>query len=510
MAPFFIPVGMLLQEGPQIVRVDEKLTVTAKHVNYKRELLTFDDGVVAVYGVTTVYGDHLQVIAARSDSGVVVRKAIAKGHVRLVDPEGEVRAEEVEFDWIEETGKAKSAKLTLADMEVSASTIDIRKEELKLFDVAVSLCSGKEVGLGFRELSVNRNGTGIGRGIRLAIAGRSAMALAHYRFSFRDDGNQSGLGRPKILLNGKSAGVSWSPEAMVGPRTLIDGGISARQGRELSGKIYITQSLLPEKWAFRGPKSGSVDPYSYGFMENISTRSIERELEYARKPRATISVGTAWNQGRYSDQVGGITKPFEAILEGSGPVGSWGLFGQARFQRVDVPGTSPLSRWEVLGSLSPPSAELTNTLKVFGRADFRSEIQPGEDYSWLRGQVGVSVRAAQGALLSVAYSRAADRGKPLFAFDKPTKDEALHLRGDFEFGPTKIAGLAKFEPGTRKPFSTEVYLSQIAGCLELFAIWKETPRTFSVGFKLRSLEKIADAGDRIGKRTRGNNNPSKP
>lgn len=505
MAPFFLPVGILFQEGPQTVQVDEKLTVSARHVNYRKAEMTFDEGVVAKYGVTTVFGDHLEVSAIRSDHGITIRKAIARGNVRMVDPEGEVRADTIQFDWIEETGTASGAKISVADMEVSAATIDIQKDELKLYDVSIILCGGEESGMSLRELSVNKKGYGIGRGIRLSLAGKKVLGLPHYRFSFRDDGRQGGMTSPNVSLRGRSLGVSWDPEVSLAPLTLLDGSISAVQGMEVSGKLYITQSLLSAGESFRGPRSSSVEPYSYGFMESVSTKSVLREQEYVRRPRATISIGTAWNQGRYSDQAGRISKPFEAIFEGSGPVGDWGLYGQARFQRIDVPGISPVNRWEVLGSVSPPAYSVGKTIRLFGRGDVRSELQPGEDYGWVRGQLGVSILPNKRSAISLAYSRASQWGVSMFEFDRPVRNESVHLRGDFEFGPTKLSGLLKFEPGATRPFDTEVFVSQLAGCVEVFALWRESPRTFSVGFKLRSLEKIADAGDRIGRRTKGNN-----
>src|SRR5688572_13541510 len=124
--------GMPWWQQPVVQRIDETLTVEARSVkaNLPEQTVTYADGVKAIYGVTTVRADRLVIYLASNELeapvlavlgtanlvpgmhvpteeielNLATRRGVASGNVLLTDPDGTVRAERLEFNWMLGTG----------------------------------------------------------------------------------------------------------------------------------------------------------------------------------------------------------------------------------------------------------------------------------------------------------------------------------------------------------------------------------------------------------------------
>jgi hypothetical protein len=95
-----------------------------------------------------------------------------------------------------------------------------------------------------------------------------------------------------------------------------------------------------------------------------------------------------------------------------------------------------------------------------------------------------------------AYVYGSHTGTPSFAIDELFSTRAFHGRVDFDFGPTKLSLLSKFDFEKRKWFDNEIGLSQVLGPIEPFITFREFPRTVTFGVRLRAEQ----AFDRLRRR----------
>src|SRR5690606_10309673 len=86
-------------------------------------IMVFSGGVKAFYGLTEISADNL-ILDIRKEIGS------AKGNVVVTDPEGTIRARDMDFNWADgkKEGTAFNALIELGHVVVKAETVDIGKE----------------------------------------------------------------------------------------------------------------------------------------------------------------------------------------------------------------------------------------------------------------------------------------------------------------------------------------------------------------------------------------------
>ena len=114
----------VIQRAPSAqVAVDDELVVNSELNRYDPigDVFTFEKGVVARYGPTTLYAEHLTVDRRN-------KRAKATGNVRIIDPEAEISADNFEFTWdpLTRSGRAENVEARLANVYVSARRISPR------------------------------------------------------------------------------------------------------------------------------------------------------------------------------------------------------------------------------------------------------------------------------------------------------------------------------------------------------------------------------------------------
>src|SRR5436190_950660 len=89
-----ITIGTNQTKASQAAQLPDQVVVVGKvqTIDLNRMVWTYTDGVVAQYGPTTVTADRLELHQSETE-----QYGIARGNVRIEDPEGELRANYVVF-----------------------------------------------------------------------------------------------------------------------------------------------------------------------------------------------------------------------------------------------------------------------------------------------------------------------------------------------------------------------------------------------------------------------------
>lgn len=485
--------------------LDERLVVRSAEQSYKRSTgeLVFVGNVEADYGVTRVYANRLTLIVDNSN----IRKAKAEGRVRVVDPEAEFSGSNFEFDWVTGIGKGDSISLALGEITVQADTIHVNPKEWTLSKVRLVPCHhAPQLEFSAESLTVVPDKTAIASKFGLSIQGTRLISLPSYRQNLGPQQRASNL--PRLSFRGNDGiGLSWDYGFELASKLTVDASIDAFSKRQASGDLVVTKSFVKDtaKAASPRPRSDFAEPFTFGFFEDVGVSSWERERAYVAGQRQSISLASTWNQGREGLRGERISKPIELIFDQSGNLASgWAGWAQVRLQRLDPGSLESEHRSVVQGALLPPQIAITSDLALTSRADFRYQKGDVSDSGWVRGQIGLIANIHPKIQLGVAYSERSQIGTINLPFDRPIVDARWHARADLDLGSTQFSYLAKYSGGPLGWFDHEYKISQVFGCYEPFAIWKEKPRSFSFGIVFRPLRELDARQLRLKARQPGN------
>lgn len=494
----------------QTTQVDQELVVTANRTNIKfnPRVMIFEGEVVATYGLSTITTDRLVLYLDPTK-----QRGLAEGTTKLTDPEGQVEAKRIEFQWKLDARSAKASfvKVSIAGIVLQADAAELQGEKWRFTGVLAQPCAENDtLTFRMRSLEVEPGKQAISRGVTLRAGGKSIATLPRYVVSL--DRRTEGLQWPQLgYRNGSGVGVTWKSGIDLGSETFFDGSFSSFPGRRASGDATFTKSFVdPERSrAIVTPRSELSESYGNAFMSSIKVKTPEQEREFVRAPRLSVSVGSSWNQGRFGTAGGQFNKPWEVILEASDDVRGWGVYGQARFQRVGTAGGAYQERPVLLGVISAPPTRLSRTTTLDLRADLRGMANEERDYGWIRGSATVSTLLSEAARLSFGYGEAVDSGLAAYSFDLPDAKRVYSGRVDLAFGPTKFGALLRWNADDRRTFGREIFVSQVAGCFEPFVVWQERTNRWSFGFTYRPAKELDRLKDRTLRRTKGNRAPEK-
>jgi hypothetical protein len=190
-----------------------------------------------------------------------------------------------------------------------------------------------------------------------------------------------------------------------------------------------------------------------------------------------------------------LTKPFEIVLEEGREVGGFGLLGTLRYQALQED-SGPNERRAMFSTTAlAPAVQLGGGLSTHVRLD-ASAYHGGSTFAWGQMQAGLIYNPSPRVRFGAAYVYGSHTGTPSFAIDELFSTRAFHGRVDFDFGPTKLSLLSKFDFEKRKWFDNEIGLSQVLGPIEPFITFREFPRTVTFGVRLRAEQ----AFDRLRRR----------
>lgn len=495
----------------QIVKLTESLRITAKSHTFKRidSVAEFTGDVEAVFGVTKLNGDQITFYLPAGSSKSFLRKAIAKGNVTLIDPDGTISAQRLEFDWETGIGTASEAVVTIAGMELRVAQIDIQPGQWTLNEVNASLCKEEHIGFASKKLVYRPSERATFYDAQLKLFGKTVLGLKSQSFDLGPEGRTAFW--PDVVIGGsRGIGVQWTGRYKITDELRFGTRFGTSTSSSPWGQAYLTQGLLAKGSPIRTPRSDSAEVAGNGFFENVNVRDPEAEISKEREARGSISLGTSWNQSQYADLPGNINKPYELILEGGGELNRFGWFAQIRGHRLDQIDADDLNRITTLASVSLPIMSVSRNVKLISRIDSRTYVSGKTNQGgWIRGQAGVVLSLESLVRIGVAYSESTSFGDLPLSIDALDSKSAFHFRADFRGGSTNVSTLLKYDPDRQSWYDHEFSIHQVAGCIEPFVSFRARPRRITFGFTLRPLEKIERLEESITKRVVGNHLPSK-
>jgi lipopolysaccharide export system protein LptA len=487
--PVCIYAGLATASGdvPQIKQIDEKLTVEYHQSSFdvEKNELTCRGQVKAVYGLTTLYADEL--VLTNSNLKTEGR---ATGHVRVEDPDGNLAATSLIFDWTKQTGTAQNVHIKSDRATVEAKSLIITPKEWILKDVSATTCGYQRpiFMVSAPLVSIKTGKRAVAHDIALQIYGHKVATLPSFTTSL--DKRVSGFTLPIVNFeeNGRGS-ISWSNSFLLDDQTSIGGHLGATSGSYLKSSLDVTHSFIaPDRsHAPLTPRSDFAERFSFGFFDSIETHSIESEYQYLRSTRNAISANTTWNIGTPgrlgSDR---FNKPWELAFERGGEVGDLGLMGQVRVQNIQIVNRPAQTRLATISTMSLPAYRIVDGVYTHLRLDGACYLNKGSSFGWGQAQAGLLYRPFEDVGLGVAYVTGGETGNPAFESDRLSKKSAIHVRTQWGRGPSKFGFLAKYDFAEKRWYDDEFSFSQVVGCFEPYVTWRRYPSQFTIGFSFRA------------------------
>lgn len=473
----------LAQDAPQQTSYEGGLVVEwkRKRLDAHPRKVTFTDGVKATYGPTVLYADTLTLHLDGSE-----RRGEADGHVRVEDPDGRVTAAFLSFDWANRVATGRSVHVEIGPFRLDAKDARLDPEKWVFTDVVGSPCTEKaqHITLKASKVTVEPNVRAVAERAQFFLFGKRMANLPKYSFGLRR--GAEGFKLPQPSFSRRGLGAKWASTFTLDPKLNLGLGMVARPGDPFSGRVELTRSLAGPAPGF-APRWDLAEPFYDAYFDNVTVMSPLDESISLGGRRTLLSVGSSLYQSSVARrQDDDFTKPIELVLEDGRALGGFNLTTQVRGQSIRARGGHTSSRLVGSVGLGTPFWDMGKGLYAYGRFDFSGYLSEHHRSSWLRGQVGVAWRPDERFRIGLAYSSGSEFGSPLFDADVPYTLRAFHLRTDLDIGPTDASLLLKYDPETGKWYDAEVRLSQIAGCIEPYLLYRKFPDSFAVGFRFRS------------------------
>lgn len=497
-APVLLPpIAFLLARpspptGGEPVVIDDTLVVegwTVKRFLPQERKAIFGGAIRARYGPTVLEAEELILDLEN-------RRGEARGQVRVVDPEGELRSENFFFDWAEKTGRAESVSIRVKELEFSVDRVRVRPGEWVAEGLRFALCGKNPAGLGVfsQRVTIQPGRRLIASDPRFVLLGLDLRGSPDITLSL--DRRAQGLRIPRPgVRGGATIGLAWDTGLMLDDRTaafaLVD--TFPRSFPRLEATVVASSVDPDEAPGLLLPLNDLDIRFNDSFMDDLTVPSAEIERQRLGARRRSLALRTAWNQatnGRIEDS-DQVSKRWEAIAE-YGPV--FGLDGYAQLRIHDIRGRADepfrVRAFALLGAelLRIPLGPRVD-FKL--RADAEGSLREGGGYGWIRGQASLLSRPSRSWEVGLSWVEAVEAGVPAYPFDALGFRRTLNLRAAFEEGPWKVSMLSKWDP-LRGVFVDHQYrLGLVSGCLEPYVIFRQASQDTRIGASLR-LDAVLD------------------
>jgi hypothetical protein len=484
--------GAPTQSKQQVpVQSPEGIKINAPTVDFKvdaagNRTFEYSDGVEAIYEPTVIRADHL--ILHEEVSGR--RWGEAFGNVRLDDPEGNMTATRMVFDWTNRTGSAENVQLEMGGMSIKARHIDIVPDKWDLTDVEATSCGRERVPfykVRTPHLTLRPGRQAIAQRPRLSILGHQLVTLPTQRVSL--DRRNPGLRMPSVGYKaGQGIGVSWFSGFLLDDQTSLTGSFGFFPKSYPGFNVQLAHTFLPieKSTAAIPPRSELTERFSWSYMDDIHVTQPLSEENFLRASRNSVALTSVWNTGSTARDVDQrYSKALELSYEYGSKFGSFGSLSQARVHLIREGGGPFHARSVVQSALSVPNVKLLKNLYTRIRFD-GSAFLGATAFGWGRAQVGLQYQSGTLFTAGVAYIASASGGDPLFRIDELFSKNAVHARADLNLGPTKISYLAKYDTDRKLLYDREYQIRQVVGCIEPFVVYRKFPSEYAFGFRLRA------------------------
>ena len=135
-----------------------------------------------------------------------------------------------------------------------------------------------------------------------------------------------------------------------------------------------------------------------------------------------------------------------------------------------------------------PTLSISRSVYTDIRLDTMAIEGPNDHYGWAHYQLGLLARPFRALRVGAAYTDAVQWGTPSFNEDRLYKTRSVNLRADVLLGPTRLDLIAKYDPIGKRWWDTEFQISQVAGCVVPYIVYRQFPRSLGFGFTFRTDE----------------------
>jgi hypothetical protein len=466
--------------------IDEELRVTYHGIKYVNtdQTTEFTGGVVARFGPTVLRSDYLMIRRGGDEP-----RAVARGNVRLEDPDGTASAEEMEFDWRPDSRRVwvKKARIDFAGVTLRVGSAELAPDQWSFRDAYGTNCPSSKPLYSLESDAVIVRPGRSGQIVRPTIRVFGAKLVTVPSFRFNLDRRTEGIRLPQIVYRREAGlGVAWDLGALSGPNSAVSASAQWFQGGQASyGGQYSWSGLDANDLAsLIRPRSDLAERLDYAYMENIFQESPQGERSVLGTRRRSAGAGSYFFQGAANQQEGkSYSKPVDLVAEQSGRTGTLNVMGQVRAQAIRRELEPNHYRAVLSLSAAPDPIPAAKNLLLHGRVDFGAFV--GRNSSgFVYGSAGLTYQPIPEISLAAAYVHGTDFGDAAFPIDVLGLRSGVRLRTDLSLGPTRLSYLWRYDSKLGW-FDKQYYFSQIVGCLQPYVVYRESKSDFQFGVNLR-------------------------
>lgn len=480
-----------------IEKIDQILTVEwrRKTILPRENKVIFSEGVVARYGPTVLYANTLTISQKEGD-----KRGIAEGAIRLEDPDGNLSADYLEFNWESKIGQAQNVVVDIDGLHIEARQADLKREEWVFTDVVAAPDGSKDPLVRVRTPSITyRPGqAGTARRPSLYLFGAKVITLPSYRFGAKRQ--EQVLSFPSISYS-QGLGISWRTAVPIDDRSRFNGSLRAKAGEGPGISAQVVRSFLPrnEPQGIISPISELNERFTYGYFDNVYVKSPAEERTLISARRGSAAVGLTVNElanGRLNRDL--YTKSIDVVFEQARPFGDFGFYSSLRYSDIREEGGTSENRIMASVTTLMPQLDFGGGLKSHARVETNGYTGDRNQFGWIASQFGLVYEPFSTIRVGGTYFVASEFGKPTFVADRLFSKSGYHLRLDADFGTTQFSYLAKYDDNRKKWYDNEFSITQTIGSIMPFVSYREFPRSFTFGVKLRAEETLNRIAKRFG------------
>lgn len=458
-------------------------------LTFSPRVMRFTKGVTADYGLTKVESDELEIHEEATGSF-----ALAKGHVRLTDPVGELEGNEVRFSWVQQVGYAENVRIVADSIQASVRHIDLQPQKWILTDVQATGFTNRVPLLNLKspKVEIVPGKSVVTRKPKLGLLGYFVGPFPDAHSSLTS--TSTGLRYPTpSYKQGHGVGVSWASTVAVAKSTSFIGSYVNYARTVPAYGFHLATTLVKERGADEAlpPRYDLGDRFDFSYFQNIQIADPASDYQFLGYRRQTLALSTVSNSpatGR--DDFGHYSKPLDLTYEQSDTIGSTAIYGQFRAQQIRR-GSDPITN-RSLGWLSAAPRPLVINKQLSAFAFGEGMVFGDTGFHWGRLQSGVVFQPVPYLRLSGAAFAGEEWGDAKFLADKLDRKSGFVARTDLLSGPTKVSYLMKFDPRARGEYDREYSVSQAIGILQAYIVYREYPSQFRYGLQLR-FDSLMDA-----------------
>ena len=483
-------------------------------------------GVKAKYGRTVLTADVLVVRQGKHDDSQVVLteggqsfalrplEAYAIGKVVVVDPDGNLQASDLWFTWDPErkshidevTGIANTVDIRIDTTHITADKLQIATRKWDLTKVALWTGNWRTPLFRFDAdtLSLYPEKKGVANRMKLSLLGVQLPVIAHYTFSL--DPRTGGFNIPTIgFRQGAGIGMAWNGNIPLSEASTLTAAFAAFPKVQPTYAISYAKSYIPR--GDIGPNQFHVsDPFversQFSYFGTIFEDSLQTAYDGMRTKKNLFSVNSTFNNetlARKTDRIVNYTQPLEIGIEKGGPKGNWAYLIQAKASRIVEAGNRSAARLGLFASSFAPIS--TNGRLIAGtRFDAVARIDASSS-GFLGAETGFTYKPLDSMSFSAGAYGYKNFGTALFQGDEFQTNQGYVMRGDWYGAATRISLMFRYDP-TQGWFDREYRLSQVMGPIEPVLAFRESPRQYVIGIRLRTQ----DIGKLLQRRKNRSNN----